>query len=39
MMEDKQLIAEKLSQTTEVLQELDIDVWLTFVRETGVTAG
>ncbi len=29
------LIKEKVNQTIRILQELDIDVWLTFVRETS----
>jgi len=28
---------EKLTQAAEILRQLDIDLWLTFVRETGVT--
>ncbi len=32
----KQLIAEKLDQTTAILNEFDVDVWLTFVRETSL---
>ena len=34
---ERQLIREKLEQATDILNELDIDVWLTFVRETSLS--
>jgi len=34
---ERQLIREKLEQATDILNELDIDLWLTFVRETSLS--
>lgn len=34
----KQLISEKLKQTAAILDEFDVDVWLTFVRESTMMA-
>lgn len=36
-MDDTQLIREKVAQATQLLNEFDIDVWLTFVRETTLS--
>lgn len=35
-MEDRQIIEEKLTQATAILQEQNVDLWLTFVRETAM---
>jgi len=36
-MDNNQLICEKVSQATDILNEFDIDLWLTFVRETSLS--
>jgi Xaa-Pro aminopeptidase len=35
-MEDNRLLGQKLDQATAILNELDIDLWLTLTRETGM---
>ena len=36
MIENRQLIAEKLDQATRILNEFDLDCWIIFVRETSM---
>lgn len=36
-MNNQELIREKVTQATEILNEFDIDLWLTFVRETTLS--
>ena len=32
----KQIFKEKIAQTVDILKEKDIDMWLTFVRESSI---